>query len=30
LMGVRGHEGADDAAISHVHTGKERGGAVTL
>src|SRR5215831_6294148 len=25
-----GHEGADDAAISHVHAGKKRGGAMTL
>src|SRR6266567_5417427 len=29
-MVVRGHEGTDDAAISHVHTGKKRGGAVTF
>src|SRR5215467_1802359 len=25
-----GHEGADDAAIGHVHAGKKRGGAMTL
>ena len=29
-MGVRGHEGADDAAISHVHAGKKCSGAVTF